>query len=301
MKWAPPSCHGSIPKRSATQMWLGLQHAMEQAAQEATGINGAVLDIVKCFNHLPRIPVFGVLKVLGGPSQVLRSWGKAITKMTRRFSIRGSTGPALQACTGFPEGCPLSVVSMLATNIVIDQWMRCRAPRVQTWTFVDNIEVLAASATDTIQGVEALRTILEVLDLPVDDDKTYYWANSTNARFQFRSLGAQVKASFRDLGGHIQYNQMTTNHVVTERIRTFKPRWKDLAISKAGYTQKLLAIKAVAWPGALHAIASVHVGSDWLDGVRTGALRALGEHKPGCSPLVHLSMGIMQFGQPSTT
>lgn len=55
----------------------------------------------------------------------------------------GLVGPPITATTGFPEGCPLSVVSILATNILIDQWTRLNAPQVQIWSFVDNLQVIA--------------------------------------------------------------------------------------------------------------------------------------------------------------
>lgn len=290
LEWAPATCHGSLPKRSATQMWLGLQLEMEAASQENREVSGCVLDIVKCFNHLPRIPVFGILKKLGAPQNVMLPWARAVVKMQRRFSVRGAVGNGILSTTGFPEGCPLSVVSMLATNLLLDQWMKLRAPSVRLWSFVDNLELVTEDPQNTIRGLQAMTTILEVLDLPLDSSKTYLWANETQARKTFAAAGQSVKKSARDLGGHMQYTQQNTNHVITLRIKEFKSRWKDLAISPAPYHHKLRAIKAAAWPAALHGSTSVHLGNEWFDELRTGAVRALGEHKPGCSPIVHLSL-----------
>jgi hypothetical protein len=81
-----------------------------------------------------------------------------------------------------------------------------------------------------------------------------------------------------------------TNSIVTGKISSFQPRWKVLAASKASYRRKLHAIKALAWPNMLHGIASVFVGANHFDDLRIAALRALGEHRPGTSPVLHLSM-----------
>ena len=94
----------------------------------------------------------------------------------------------------------------------------------------------------------------------------------------------------RDLGGHVQYSQLLTNSIVTGKISSFQPRWKVLAVSKASYRRKLHAIKALAWPNMLHEIASALVGANHYDDLPTAALRALGGHRPGMSPVLHLSM-----------
>ena len=92
----PGTCFGSVPSRSATNMWMGIQCLLETRTADGQGCSGAVLDIQKCFNHLPRIPTIQILTKLGMASGVLRAWSKALTVLSRRFSIRNSTGPSLQ-------------------------------------------------------------------------------------------------------------------------------------------------------------------------------------------------------------
>ena len=68
------------------------------------------------------------------------------------------------------------------------------------------------------------------------------------------------------------------------------PRCKDLARSRAGYNQKLRALRTVAWPTTLHGISSIHLGDDHLDELRTGAMRGTEQHGLGTSPKIHLSL-----------
>ena len=215
--------------------------------------------------------------------------------MERRFAIRGSVSGAVRSTTGFAEGCSLSVCAMVAANHLICTWMTHKAPLARLISFVDNLELYASDPHVLMQSVVALENILELLDLQVDKKKTYLWSTEGSFRKNFLQHGFQVKTAARDVGAHLQYNRVATNFTITQKIDAFKPRWKNLALSPAQYEQKLRAIKVVAWPNTMHGIASAHVGDPWYEDLRTGALRALLEHKPGVSPPIHLS----RFEHPS--
>ena len=285
----PGTCYGSIPGRSAAQMWMGVQCEMESAAENGTECSGVVLDIQKCFNHIPRLPTLAVLIRLGLPAGTIRAWTKALHQLTRRFSIRKSIGPALPSSSGFAEGCSLSVVAMIGINYLVDKWTRLKVSQAQVWSFVDNLEITTSSASATMRSFTAMETILKVLELPIDYKKTYLWGNSTEARKFFQQTH-QVKKSCRDLGGQMQYTRAAANSAICNKIKQFQPRWQDLAMSHAPYPQKVMALKTVAWPNTLHGIASTHLGDQHYDGLRTAALQALRESKPGTSPMVHLSL-----------
>ena len=287
--------YGNIPERCTTNMWMCLQQELDQNFYNGLPTNGAVLDIVKCFNHLPRIPIFAVMKHLGVAVPILRAWSCALRNMERRFAIRGSVSTPVRSTTGFAEGCSLSVCAMVATNQLISAWMSRKAPLARLISFVDNLELYSKDPHELMKSVQALEDILNLLDLQVDKGKTYLWSTEGSFRKVFLQNGFQVKTAARDIGAHIQYNRVATNFTITKKIEDFKPRWKHLALSPALYEQKLRALKVVAWPNTLHGVASAHVGDPWFEDLRTGALRAINEHKPGCSPPIHLSL----FEHPS--
>ena len=262
----------------------------EQSDTDQVSLSGVMVDIVKCFNHLPRIPIIEVCCHLGVPAGILRAWGLALCQMQRRFAIRGSVGPPITSSTGCAEGCGLSVVGMLAINILIDFWVTTRIPRITLWSYVDNLEVTATKVEDSIAALQTLSDILSALDLDLDKDKTFLWSNTAKDRKIIRDSNLTVKMWSRDLGGHVQYSRQNTNAVVTSRINAFKDRWKDFARSHAPYHQKLNAIKMVAWPNVLHGITSVHLSDEYHDELRTGALRGLQAQSAGTSPIAHLSL-----------
>ena len=289
-QYASGRCCGNIPHKSTTMIWMGIQSLIEQSEEDGEKVGGAMVDIVKCFNHLPRMPIMEVCIHLGIDSKIIRAWSSALCQMERRFHIRGATGPGIKSTTGCAEGCALSVVGMLAINLLVDSWMKWQSPSVHLWSYVDNLEITASQAEHTIQGLLNLRQIMYILDLQLDDDKTFLWSNDMADRKIIREADLPVKFWARDLGGHVQYGKMATNSVITKRMASFKPRWRDFARSKATYKQKLKAVRMVAYPNVLHGIASVHVGEDHYEEVRTGVMTGLCEESAGASPYIHLSL-----------
>ena len=77
---------------------------IELGHHEGREISGAVIDLVKCFNLLPRMPVLMMLKQFQVPGPILRAWSSALVSMQRRFKLRNCTGPGILSTTGFAEG-----------------------------------------------------------------------------------------------------------------------------------------------------------------------------------------------------
>ena len=227
---------------------------------------------------------------LGINAKIVRAWSAALCQMERRFHIRGATGPGLKSTTGVAEGCALSVVGMLAINLLVNTWMEWQAPSIHLWSYVDNLEITTTHAHDAIHGLNKLRQIMVILDLQLDDAKTFFWSNNTTDQKIIKEADFPIKYWARDLGGHVQYGKMATNSIITGRIAGFKPRWRKFARSKATYRQKLKAVRMVAYPNVLHGIASAHVGEDHYEDIRTGAMTGICEQTAGASPYIHLSL-----------
>ena len=105
----PSSVQGGVPCRQAKAIWFDLAHALEQAYLNGTGLHGLLMDIQKCFNNIPRYPLWFVLNRMGFPLATLRAWVSFVASQTRRFRVRHSAGEPLTSTCGLPEGCALSV------------------------------------------------------------------------------------------------------------------------------------------------------------------------------------------------
>lgn len=289
-KYSPCSCTGNLPGKQASTVWMNILSQIEEAYVSKQPLSGAVIDLVKAFNLLPRFPVFAIMDHLKVPVQILRAWKNSVGQMHRRFKIRGAVGPALRSCTGFPEGDALSVTAMLAINFVFHSWVANRYSGAVLWSYVDNIEIVSDKATTTQQSLEGLAQLSSLLDVEIDQSKTYLWSVNAEDRKNFRNLGLDIKYFARDLGGHMQYSRQATNSTIVKNIQKLLQLWPKLARSHASYNQKVRAVKAKAWPIALHAISTAHLGPDHFDSLRTGVMKSIGADKSGASPLIHLAM-----------
>lgn len=153
---APPTMLGSLPGRSAPAIWYSLQAMIEQCLQDGDSCSGVVTDLIKAFNGLPREPIFRAAIQIGISPQIIRAWVGAVTGITRHFYVRGEPGPGIKSCTGFPEGCPLSVAAMCLCNMLIHSFMSVRCPRTMMISYVDNVELLSNVPADAVESIDIL-------------------------------------------------------------------------------------------------------------------------------------------------
>ena len=287
---APVECTGNLPGRSAMQIWHGVQTEIEMAQHTGKPLSGTVIDLVKAFNLLPRVPILTLMQHFGVPSQIVVAWGKALTLMQRRFRLRNCIGPAIRSSTGFAEGDAMSVTAMLVTNLVCHKWMTLKHPSTTLWTYVDNIECTAPDASTTIDALKSLADFTKAMDVLIDDSKTYVWSVAASERATFRDQQMVIKHSARDLGGHMQYTGKVTNFTVVDKCKQLDPLWNRLNRSLSKGYLKVRAVKAKAWPHCLHGVSLTHIGDEIFDKLRTGCMKGLSLQSMGASPLAHMSL-----------
>ena len=286
--WTPDSLIGSRPRKEAADVWFNIASAVEDGHYENLPIAGVSLDIQKCFNMLPCLPVFAVAKHLHLPDRVCVPWYRGLMHLQRRFVVTGLTGPAIGSSTGFPEGDPLSVVGMYLVNLVMTASLSHRCPRIIPWSYVDDWQLLVRHTDDAIHGYAVVCEFTQALQLPLDAAKSFFWATTSEERSRLRQGPLPVKLHARNLGGHISYSKISTNFTIVDRIRCCADFWKLLSRSMAPLKQKALALQVAAWPRCLHGVSGVMIASDWFCKLRSKALQSLRLDKPGTNPFVAL-------------
>ena len=142
----PNSVQGGVPLRQAKSIWYELAASLELAFLNQEGLHGLLMDIQKCFNNMPRQPLWYVLTLLGFPVPTLRAWVSFVSGQTRRFRVRRSVGAPLVSNCGLPEGCALSVFGMTVVDWILDWWLSALEVRVDLRTFVDDWGVMFKDA-----------------------------------------------------------------------------------------------------------------------------------------------------------
>ena len=289
-KIAPSGLLGNRKGASTADVWWQIACEVEESLYFDSSLSGAVTDVVKCFNALPRVPVMLVAHHVGLPSNFIHTWMRAITGIGRRFTVNGATSHAIFSCTGFPEGCPLSVVACFLINIAFHKFVSKCLPRISVWSYVDNWETTSEDCHHTDAALGTMLEFTNLIDVDLDGAKSFVWSTQADERSFFKAQGHQVLSSARDLGGQLNYNRQNTLHTIRARLVEIRELWVWMAKSCAPLYQKLKALECVAWPRCLHSIPTLHIAEAHFCRLRAAAMRSLHASKHGANPMLHLSL-----------
>eukprot|EP00435_Cladocopium_sp_Y103_P060860 s232_g22.t1 len=281
---------GFIKGRQAADVWYFVGVCVELSIQQNVAVHGLMADLVKAYNTLPRHPVFFFLKCVGVPGGFLDMWQRHLQGFVRYFVVRRSVSLPQSAQTGFPEGCPLSCVSMAIVDLVWHLFQTQRVPRSLPISFVDNLELLSDRVLDLVLSSSALESFCRLLDLELDQSCLVAWSTSAHGRHELRNHGFKISLGQRDLGGQVMYCKQLRNRVLQDRIEQVLPYFAKLRASAIPQAAKTVNIKLVLWPRALHGCESAVLGDQHIHKLRSGAMKALRWDRAGASPFVRLSL-----------
>ena len=284
---------GFMQGRQASDVWFFIGVCLELSTHQSTPVHGIVADLVKAYNTLPRRPTFKCLEVLGVPQWFLKTWQAHLSVFERFFVVNRCVSEPLLSVTGFPEGCPLACAAMTALDFFWHWAMRSRVPRVLPVSFVDNLELVCDRVDDLVCAAEAQNQFCSLLDLEIDHPRLYAWASTYAGRRELKSRGFHISLGDRDLGGQVIYSKQLRNKILTDRIASVQPYFGKLRTAPLPVKAKMLNIKQVLWPRALHGIEAVALGSTHLAKLRSGAMKALRWDRPGASP--HIRLGLLHY------
>lgn len=243
-------------------------------------------DVCKCFNTLPRPVVFACALHYGLPTTFVKAWHDAVARIQRHFIVGGTcSGPSL-ACTGYPEGDPLSVVAMALLNMAMHHIVAKQAMPSSIISFVDNWECKSTDVHATCRAYAAMEEFANMVDIRLDHKKTHFWAVTADDRKAIVSRGYRISHHCADLGGHLNYTRRFTNYTIRSRIAKAKVFWGLLYRSISPFAHKLRAICTVAWPRSLHGASNVGLGEERVGKLRTSMMNAMRWNKKGASPLL---------------
>ncbi len=286
----PHSVFGGIPGKQAREVWYTMSQMIELAHADNQTLCGLVLDIRRAFNALPREPLWMLLHQLSFPSCILKTWVAFVSSQVRRFKVRCSVGEPVESCTGLPEGCGMSVFGMVLVDLLLDVWLQSmvQSPH-RVFSFVDDWQVAFADAAIFAQVWYAVVEFTRVLDLDLDMNKSFVWSAQNRDR---KNLGDQMlhnSLATRILGAHQNFCSRPGNKTLVDRIGGMQSTWRKLKSSLAPTKAKLMAIRQLAWPRALHGIAAVHLGKNHYAKLRTGAMQGLKVSRIGANPVLQLT------------
>ena len=279
---------GFRPGAECAELWYVVQALVENSVQTSSPLVGVVTDLQKAFETIPRLPVKILAKWLGIPGEVVDLWHSFLSHNRRRFIVAGEVGPALASNSGYPEGCAMSCVAMTIVGLSLHAYQAHFASRSTCISYVDNIELLAASGQDLLQGFLCLQNWTDLWGLELDVQKTYCWGTTPEARKNCAPLGFQVLRDAKDLGASMTYGRGLRNRVQLDRIASLEDSWQLLRRSPASTWLKGQILRQALWPRAFHGAAVCCLADTHIQKLRTQAVKALNQHRAGAQPAVRL-------------
>ena len=276
LPFVPVELHGFMPTKETTQVWFEIQCWIELALAQGIDWHGCSADIQKCFNCIERPAYFLLAEHLGTPEGIRRPWQDFLASFERRFQVLGAVSPPISSTRGFPEGCPLSILTMIHIGWGYHIFMKFFHPTVQSLSFVDNLDFHGGKETEIEEAVQGTQTWFLDFGLSLDLSKTFYWSTSARIRQNWIAEGRKVFTDTKELGGAMTMCRSVRNRALKARSDGLELKWKQLARSLAPTFYKIQMLATVFWPLALHGAAACPLAEGHLTLLRRAAIKAVG-------------------------
>ena len=280
---------GFLAGRGCQDLTYAVQTSLEVALASRQDLCGGLFDIEKCFNFIPRSPVFFLAKWFGLDAAVLNGWSSFLTGMTRSFMVHNQPSDAVCSDNGLPEGDSLSCVGMVLLDFSFHFYMRFFHSDINELSYVDNLELIAKSVEELLAGAATLNSWASMFRLKIDSRKSQLWSLVPSARRALSAMGFSVVECVSDLGAAMTYSARHLNRPLQTRIMDTYPLWARLGRMTVAPWYKLQAIRVALLPRALHASSNTCLGDTWFTKLRTLTMRALRTNRAGASPILRIA------------
>ncbi len=209
----------------------------EHAHKTSHHLAGLVVDIIKCYNNIPWIPMKMVLEGLQVPEPYIHALFSFLTQQSRCFDIKGTCGPMMVATTGIAEGCAMSVAMMMALSYLVHKVLQQKIPDIECTAYADNWGLITDSPQSLRQGAQLLHECVLVMRMQLAPQKSWVWATNPKWRnsmsISFNDVQVPFKHNAIDLGCDIHYGSKKVLHARNQRLDKAKRVLKKISKIKA--------------------------------------------------------------------
>ena len=184
----PPTVGGPCKGISSEIIAMLTSDIIEEHTNKSENLAGLVLDVVKCYNGIPRQPLNKAMERLGVHPQLIQAFHSMMNQMERHFEIAHTVGPAFQTSTGIVEGCGVAVAGMLVVAMLCESAVRQTSPNIYTVMFADNWSFMDKSPENIKEALSRVVALLDSFKMQISPHKSWSWALSTSQRKALATL-----------------------------------------------------------------------------------------------------------------
>ncbi|CAK9082890.1 Retrovirus-related Pol polyprotein from type-1 retrotransposable element R2, partial [Durusdinium trenchii] len=270
---------GYIKHRSCVDLTYAIMVQVEIALLQGLSCNGVMVDIIRCFNHLPRKPIFLLGRKMGLPMPILVAWDNFLRNTRRSFRVQGMIGREVPSDSGFPEGDSMSCLAMIVALFSFHRYFQVFEPTISAYSYVDNLELVSSEVMHLVRGHLTLQAWTEMMTLHLDQSKTLAWAAQAADRRLLQLAGFAITEGTKDLGASMCYGSRHRRTSVTLRALIMQqllvPETHFLMLSKLCFRvpKKVPCCALAAW-ACVHEDSGQTLASGLLPGLRLHNNRA---------------------------
>eukprot|EP00438_Fugacium_kawagutii_P003785 Skav219677 [mRNA] locus=scaffold4838:125390:128437:- [translate_table: standard] len=279
----PPNIVGAMPERSCSQLTLSNAVHIEGHLQLGWDAGGFSLDIAKCFNGFPRLPLKHLLAKGGLDDGHSNLWFLSLQHLSRCACLLDSISVPSPSTTGVPEGDPMSVCAMVMVGYAWHSLVSAVA-KIRTSIFADDWSWEGFTAEDHLEAFRLTMAFLDTLKLKSDPRKCWCWGTTPRARKIWKSVSEllfgdpstfRTSIAERELGVCMHYAKTTRHGCTPDRLKQGTQRLERLRRLPLGSTKVAHIITTCIWPQALFGSDTVYIGAKHFDKLRGLAVEAL--------------------------
>ena len=277
---------GFIPGRSPQNEMVKIQHEFEVSHTNfetgSTQWQGLTLDLVKCFNLIPREPARRALLKAGIPDHMIQTWFQSLQKLVRYWKFGSAIIESGQTTTGTPEGDTVSVLCCVAISRIWAHHLSIH--QAIPSCYADNWSWRCKTLQANLRALEATRDFTNACRLRIDWGKTWAWItyhfNKPAWKVAMRQAlpreaTLHVVTSARELGYTMHYSK--TQSRATQKQRHQEAMDQVLRIRRMPVSLQIKAklLTDACLSKALSQTETYHVGGPWFRELRSAMSRTL--------------------------
>ena len=288
-QWAqylPDYIVGFIPGRSPQNEMIKIQHDFEighiNSQNETTQWQGLTLDLVKCFNLIPREPARRALRKAGIPEHLIQVWFISLKKLIRYWKFKDTVISSGLTTTGTPEGDTFSVLCCVAISRI---WAHhLTTLHAVPSCYADNWSWRCQQLDINLSALDATKEFTQICRLKIDWNKTWAWitfhANKAAwkvamKRFLPQEATLQIVTCARELGYTMHYNKTQSRKTQKQRHRAALEQVLKIRKLPVSLQIKAQLLTDACLSKALSHTETYHVGGPWFRELRAAMSRTL--------------------------
>lgn len=302
-KSLPKAITGFVPDKGPYDAIYEMQWYLEQAHMQNIPKSGNSIDLLKCFNTIDRESARTTLTKLGVPKKMLRQFFGSLQKVTRSWILPDAISTPHGTNRGFPEGDPMSVLTMISIATAWTYMITDTTPDAQMAAYADNWGWTLEQPSLHSQVILDTQTFVAAFTMQVDWEKSWIWmthpAQLPDMKRAIRQqLGERTLTNLlhaMDLGGQLTYHGPPKLGKVHNRFQEATRRLKRLQAMPHDVKTKAQLVTTAVYPQVFYASTILPIARKHSDTLRTQIADAILGHSVSrnsaiaihCMPFIH--------------